>query len=317
MTRTPAPPAGGRPPRSRIARVDRDRPGRALPPPPPALATRPARGALGAHLHLALDRRLLRLHALPMIATLAFTFTNINLPRPSRSGSSASTTTWRSSTTPRRGSRSATRSSSRPSPSRSRSSRRSSWPCSSAVRDSGVRRRLPRAVVPAVRRAVRGRRHHLAVDAQRRQRLAQPVPPAASASRTRPTGSTTPTWIYPGLVLVGLWGIGGGMIVYLAGLRGIPTELYDAARIDGAGVVGAAPPRDPADAVAGRLLHADPVGRRRPPVLPRAARPQPGHRRAGRHDALPQPLHLQELLRLPGHVVRGDARLAPVRRSRS
>ena len=44
-----------------------------------------------------------------------------------------------------------------------------------------------------------------------------------------------PTWIYPGLVLIGIWGIGGGIIVYLAGLRGVPTELYDAARIDGAG----------------------------------------------------------------------------------
>lgn len=43
------------------------------------------------------------------------------------------------------------------------------------------------------------------------------------------------TWIYPGLVIMGIWGIGGGIIVYLAGLRGIPTELYDAARIDGAG----------------------------------------------------------------------------------
>jgi multiple sugar transport system permease protein len=44
-----------------------------------------------------------------------------------------------------------------------------------------------------------------------------------------------PTFVYPGLVLVGIWGIGGGVIVYLAGLKGIPTELYDAARIDGAG----------------------------------------------------------------------------------
>jgi ABC-type sugar transport system permease subunit len=44
-----------------------------------------------------------------------------------------------------------------------------------------------------------------------------------------------PAWIYPGLVFIGIWGIGGGVIVYLAGLRGIPTELYDAARIDGAG----------------------------------------------------------------------------------
>jgi multiple sugar transport system permease protein len=45
-----------------------------------------------------------------------------------------------------------------------------------------------------------------------------------------------PTWIYPGLVLLGVWGIGAGVIVYLAGLSGIPTEYYDAARIDGAGV---------------------------------------------------------------------------------
>jgi multiple sugar transport system permease protein len=43
------------------------------------------------------------------------------------------------------------------------------------------------------------------------------------------------TWIYPGLVLIGIWGIGAGMIVYLAGLKGIPTDLYEAARIDGAG----------------------------------------------------------------------------------
>ncbi len=44
-----------------------------------------------------------------------------------------------------------------------------------------------------------------------------------------------PTWIYPGLVIMGIWGIGGGVIVYLAGLKGIPTEYYDAAKIDGAG----------------------------------------------------------------------------------
>ena len=43
------------------------------------------------------------------------------------------------------------------------------------------------------------------------------------------------TLIYPSLAFIGLWGIGAGVIVNLAGLRGIPTELYDAARIDGAG----------------------------------------------------------------------------------
>jgi multiple sugar transport system permease protein len=43
------------------------------------------------------------------------------------------------------------------------------------------------------------------------------------------------TWIYPGLVLVGIWGIGGAVIINLAGLQNVPTELYDAAKIDGAG----------------------------------------------------------------------------------
>jgi multiple sugar transport system permease protein len=42
-------------------------------------------------------------------------------------------------------------------------------------------------------------------------------------------------WVYPALVLVGIWGVGAGIVVNLAGLRAIPTELYDAARIDGAG----------------------------------------------------------------------------------
>jgi ABC-type sugar transport system permease subunit len=44
-----------------------------------------------------------------------------------------------------------------------------------------------------------------------------------------------PGWVYPGLALIGFWGIGAGVIVYLAGLKGIPTDLYEAARIDGAG----------------------------------------------------------------------------------
>jgi len=46
-----------------------------------------------------------------------------------------------------------------------------------------------------------------------------------------------PTWIYVGLVLMSVWGIGAGIIVYLAGLKGVPTELYDAALIDGAGAM--------------------------------------------------------------------------------
>jgi multiple sugar transport system permease protein len=46
------------------------------------------------------------------------------------------------------------------------------------------------------------------------------------------------TFIYPGLVLIGIWGVGAGIIINMAGLRGIPTELYEAARIDGAGWFG-------------------------------------------------------------------------------
>jgi len=37
------------------------------------------------------------------------------------------------------------------------------------------------------------------------------------------------------LVLISLWGVGGGMIIYLAGLQGIPTSLYEASELDGAG----------------------------------------------------------------------------------
>jgi multiple sugar transport system permease protein len=43
-----------------------------------------------------------------------------------------------------------------------------------------------------------------------------------------------PNWAVPALVLMSLWGVGGSMIVYLAGLQGIPTDLYDAAKVDGA-----------------------------------------------------------------------------------
>ena len=43
-----------------------------------------------------------------------------------------------------------------------------------------------------------------------------------------------PNWAMPALVIMSLWGVGGGMIIYLAGLQGVPTALYDAAKVDGA-----------------------------------------------------------------------------------
>jgi multiple sugar transport system permease protein len=36
-------------------------------------------------------------------------------------------------------------------------------------------------------------------------------------------------------MIMSLWGVGGSMLIYLAGLQGIPTVLYEAATIDGAG----------------------------------------------------------------------------------
>ncbi|HZZ44831.1 MAG TPA: extracellular solute-binding protein [Tepidisphaeraceae bacterium] len=41
-------------------------------------------------------------------------------------------------------------------------------------------------------------------------------------------------WAVPAFVLMGLWGVGSGMVIYLAGLKGIPASLYEAARLDGA-----------------------------------------------------------------------------------
>lgn len=36
------------------------------------------------------------------------------------------------------------------------------------------------------------------------------------------------------LILMSLWGVGGGMVIYLAGLQGVPQHLYEAANLDGA-----------------------------------------------------------------------------------
>jgi len=41
-------------------------------------------------------------------------------------------------------------------------------------------------------------------------------------------------WVYPAYVIMGIWGIGNAMLIMLAGLQGVPTELYDAAKVDGA-----------------------------------------------------------------------------------
>lgn len=46
---------------------------------------------------------------------------------------------------------------------------------------------------------------------------------------------SSPTWAMPSIIITTLWiRIGFCMVVYLAGLQGIPSEYYDAAQVDGA-----------------------------------------------------------------------------------
>jgi multiple sugar transport system permease protein len=45
---------------------------------------------------------------------------------------------------------------------------------------------------------------------------------------------SSPVQAMPTLIGVGEWGVGGAVVIYLAGLQGISGQLYDAARIDGA-----------------------------------------------------------------------------------
>lgn len=51
----------------------------------------------------------------------------------------------------------------------------------------------------------------------------------------QPDWINSEAWIYPALAIIGLWGVGNFMLINLAGLQTVPTELYEASRIDGAG----------------------------------------------------------------------------------
>lgn len=45
---------------------------------------------------------------------------------------------------------------------------------------------------------------------------------------------TSTKWIYISYTLIGIWGCGNTILIFLAGLQGVPKELYEAATIDGA-----------------------------------------------------------------------------------
>ncbi len=46
-----------------------------------------------------------------------------------------------------------------------------------------------------------------------------------------------PAWIKPSIVLMTLWTVAGTMVIFLAALKNVPTELYEVASLDGAGPV--------------------------------------------------------------------------------
>ncbi|HVX42803.1 MAG TPA: sugar ABC transporter permease [Mycobacteriales bacterium] len=49
-----------------------------------------------------------------------------------------------------------------------------------------------------------------------------------------PQWLTDPSWIKPGIVLMSLWGLGGAVVIFLAALKNVPADLYEAAAMDGA-----------------------------------------------------------------------------------
>jgi len=55
-----------------------------------------------------------------------------------------------------------------------------------------------------------------------------------------PNWLKSPEWLFgskSAIIIMGLWGAGAGMIIWLAGLKGIPQSLYESAQIDGAGAL--------------------------------------------------------------------------------
>ncbi len=56
----------------------------------------------------------------------------------------------------------------------------------------------------------------------------------ASVGIDGPNWMSNPAWSKPGLILLGLWGMGGTIVIYLSGLQDVPANLLEAAEIDGA-----------------------------------------------------------------------------------
>jgi multiple sugar transport system permease protein len=49
-----------------------------------------------------------------------------------------------------------------------------------------------------------------------------------------PNWMTNPAWSKPGIILLGMWGMGATIVIYLSGLQDVPASLLEAAELDGA-----------------------------------------------------------------------------------
>jgi len=52
-----------------------------------------------------------------------------------------------------------------------------------------------------------------------------------------PSWLLSEVWSKPALIIMSFWGVGGSMLIYLAGLQNVPPTLYEAADLDGAGPI--------------------------------------------------------------------------------
>jgi multiple sugar transport system permease protein len=53
----------------------------------------------------------------------------------------------------------------------------------------------------------------------------------------KPNWLMDPNWTKPALILIGIWGVGNMMIIFLASLQDVPRSLYEAAEMDGANTI--------------------------------------------------------------------------------
>jgi ABC-type sugar transport system permease subunit len=54
---------------------------------------------------------------------------------------------------------------------------------------------------------------------------------------TGPNWFFSPVWAMPTVAIMGLWTVGGAMLIYLAGLQDVPASLYEAVSLDGGGII--------------------------------------------------------------------------------